>query len=135
MNFDLMTITTKPIVTIVLLSLLSGTAIADTEVKALSMINTYSPQSLAIAKKVRQVFMTTPGMPKGLSATVTLMLSQDSTVVPDSVVVIRSSGNAAFDASLKSATYRAGTFRLPNSSRLRDGAKHAPDRVAFQYDG
>ena len=67
-----------------------------------------------IKDKVRQYWVRPPALGRDLQAVVSLRLIPGGDVVPNSVRVVRSSGNTAFDQSVIAAVYNASPIPVPS---------------------
>jgi len=71
-----------------------------------------------IEARVRSVWLIPPGLPAGMKGKIRIDLEPGGHVVPGSVKVVRSSGNAAFDQSVVAAVYQASPLPVPDGDEF-----------------
>jgi len=76
-------------------------------------VGRYKP---AIQDRVRQFWLRPPASNRNLVAVVSLRLIPGGDVVPNSVHIVDSSGNAAFDQSVLAAVYQASPLPVPTGA-------------------
>ena len=85
------------------------------EQRARQLASKYVPM---IEARVRSVWLIPPGLPAGMKGKIRIDLEPGGHVVPGSVKVVRSSGNAAFDQSVVAAVYQASPLPVPDGDEF-----------------
>ena len=85
------------------------------EQRARQLASKYVPM---IEARVRSVWLIPPGLPPGMKGKIRIDLEPGGQVIPGSVKVVRSSGNAAFDQSVIAAVYKASPLPVPDGDEF-----------------